>query len=116
MAYSFLSSEQNKNYTWVLQKVKQVIDERYYPRVIVTDRELALVRAVEEEFPNAHHLLCRWHINQNMLVYCRNRCGGLDEYESIKHAWDWMVTAPTQEMFMERYNRLQQRLVGHEGT
>ena len=116
MAYSFVSCEQNKNYTWVLEKVKEVIDERYYPRVIVTDRELALVRAVEREFPNAHHLLCRWHINQNMLQYCKNKCRGDNEYESIKGAWDWMVKAPTREMFEERYNRLQQRLVDHAGT
>ena len=110
MAYNFISCEQNKNYRWVLERVKQVIDERYYPRVIVTDRDLALVRAVEGEFPNAHHLLCRWHINQNIHKYCTPRCSG-DEYEHIKGSWDWIIKALTQ-----RYTRLQWRLVDKPGT
>jgi hypothetical protein len=65
MAYSFLSSEQGHNFRWVLQRVKQVIDERYYPHVIVTDTDLALVGAIREEFPDAHKLLCRWHIDSS---------------------------------------------------
>lgn len=71
-----------------MQRVKQVIDERYYPRVIVTDRDLALVGAIREEFPDAHKLLCRWHIEQNLLKFCRNKFAELKEYESVKHRWD----------------------------
>jgi hypothetical protein len=116
MAYSFFSSEQGHNFRWVLQRVKQVIDERYYPRVIVTDRDLALVGAIREEFPNAHKLLCRWHIEQNLLKYCRNKFTGLNEYESVKHRWDWMAKAPKFESFKRHYQRLQQLLVNHPGT
>lgn len=67
MAYSFLNSEKGFNFQWVLQRVKLVIDERYYPCVIVIDRDLALVGACRTEFPNAHKLLFRWHIEQNLL-------------------------------------------------
>lgn len=117
MAYNFLSSEQGHNFRWVLQRVKQVIDERYYARVIVTDRDLALVGAVRAEFPDAHKLLCRWHIQQNILKFCRNKfTDGINEYESIKKRWDWMVKAPTFESFERRYQRLQQLLVNHLGT
>lgn len=97
--------------------MKQVIDERYYQCVIVTDRDLALVRAVREEFPNAHKLLCRWHINQNILKFCRNKfTDGVNEYDEVKKRWDWMVKAPTFESFERRYQRLQQLLVNHQGT
>ena len=94
-----------------------MIVERYYPRVIVTDRDLALVGAIREEFPNAHKLLCRWHIQQNILKFCRNKFTyGIIEYESVKNQWDWMVKAPTFESFERRYQRLQQLLVNHPGT
>ena len=116
MAYSFLSSEQGHNFRWVLQRVKDVIDERYYPRVIVTDRDLALVGACEAEFPDAHHLLCRWHIQQNLAKFCKNKFSDPKEYESVKHRWDWMVKAPTFESFRQHYQRLQQKLVDHPGT
>ena len=115
IAYSFLHSEQGHNFHWVLQRVKDVIDEIHYPRVIVTDRDLALVGACEAEFPNAHHLLCRWHIEQNLVKHCKNKCSD-DDYEPIKRRWDMMVKAPTYELYQDHYRRLQQRLVNHAGT
>ena len=33
----------------------------------VTDRELALMSALTEVFPERKALLCRWHINNNIL-------------------------------------------------
>ena len=93
-----------------------VIDEQFYPRVIVTDRDLALLGACREEFPHAHKVLCRWHISQNLMQYCRNRCESVEEYDSIKHTWDWMVKAPTRAIFEEKYQRLQQKLANHAGT
>ena len=116
MAFSFLNHEKRPNFKWVLERVKMVIEEQYYPRVIVTDRDLALLGACREEFPNSHHVLCRWHIGQNLLQYCRNRCESVDEYDSIKHTWDWMVKAPTRAIFEEKYQRLQQKLANHAGT
>ncbi|GJY54867.1 PKS-NRPS hybrid synthetase [Tanacetum coccineum] len=62
MGFSFLDKEQGPNFRWVLQCVKKVIDKVHYPRVIVTDRYLALMGACDVEFPNAKKLLCRWHI------------------------------------------------------
>jgi hypothetical protein len=41
------------------------------PYSIVTDRELALIRALKPEFPNSQHLLCRWHVNMNVLAKTR---------------------------------------------
>lgn len=104
------------NFQCVLQCVKLVIDERYYPRVIVTDRDLALVGACRAEFPEAYKLLCRWHIEQNILQHCRNRCISLEDYEPIKWRWDHMIKAPTRRDFKHHYERLQQRLVKHAGT
>ena len=116
MAFSFLNSEKGPNFEWVLQRVKLVIDERYYPRVIVTDRDLALLGACRAEFPGVHKVLCRWHISQNILQHCRGKCGSIEEYESIKHTWDWMVKAQTRALFEQHYRRLQQKLVNKPGT
>ena len=116
MAFSFLNSEKMPNFQWVLERVKMVIDETYYPRVIVTDRDLALLGACRAEFPDAHKVLCRWHISQNILSYCKGKFDTEDEYESIKHTWDWMVKAPSQAIFEQHYRRLEQKLVDHEGT
>ena len=46
------------------QKIKQ-------PLSIVTDRELALMKAIDILFPQSSHILCRWHVNMNVLAKCK---------------------------------------------
>ena len=41
------------------------------PLSIVTDRELALMNALDTYLPNSNHLLCMWHVNMNILANCR---------------------------------------------
>jgi hypothetical protein len=38
------------------------------PVTVVTDRELALLNSLEVYFPNTTHILCRWHVNMNVLA------------------------------------------------
>ncbi|CAL8176177.1 unnamed protein product [Prunus armeniaca] len=40
-------------------------------RVIVTDREIALMNAIRNVFPSVRHLLCRWHINRCVMKACK---------------------------------------------
>jgi len=39
-----------------------------FPGVIVTDRDLSLMNAVKNVFPNAINFLCQFHIDKNMKV------------------------------------------------
>jgi MULE transposase domain len=41
------------------------------PVCFVTDREIALIGALDNIFPNSIHLLCTWHVNMNILANCR---------------------------------------------
>ncbi|KAI5650552.1 hypothetical protein M9H77_36557 [Catharanthus roseus] len=38
------------------------------PKVIITDREYGLMPVIGEVFSTAYHMLCRRHINQNVLA------------------------------------------------
>jgi hypothetical protein len=38
---------------------------------IVTNRELALLNALEASFPLSRHILCQWHISINVLAKTR---------------------------------------------
>ncbi|GJT58713.1 FAR1-related sequence 5-like protein [Tanacetum coccineum] len=91
----------------------KVIDEVHYPRVIVTDRDLALMGACDVEFPNAKKLLCRWHISNNMLKHCRQRFKTVKEWDSVKYTWEHMIKAPTEAGFEHYYEKLKELLVGH---
>jgi hypothetical protein len=66
----FLSSEKEADYTWAVNYLRALMAENVIkePYSIVTDRELALIRALKAQFPNSQHLLCRWHVNMNVLA------------------------------------------------
>lgn len=70
LGLTFLSGEKKGDYKWALQQLRSVmvtsnIDE---PVSIVTDRELALIDCLDKQFPESTHLLCRWHVNMNILA------------------------------------------------
>ena len=69
IAFAFISEEKEKNYKWVLERLKLTLEGCMHPRVIITDRELALINAYKKVFPNATRLLCRWHIQRNILKH-----------------------------------------------
>jgi len=42
-----------------------------YPRVIVSDRDSALINVISVVFPEACHILCRFHIDNNVKAKCK---------------------------------------------
>jgi transposase-like protein len=61
---AIMTNENEETYTWVLRQVEGVCD--YRPGTIVTDRELGLLNAIVNVFPDAHHMLCEWHVITNV--------------------------------------------------
>ncbi|KAI8559843.1 hypothetical protein RHMOL_Rhmol04G0206500 [Rhododendron molle] len=69
--FAFINREKEKNYTWMLENLKSMMDPDALPGIIVTDWELALMNVITRVFPTSSHLLCRWHTGQN--VYAKYR-------------------------------------------
>src|SRR4030081_3289999 len=70
---AFIRQEREADYNWALKflrglMAKESIQE---PLSIVTDREIALIKALRTHFPSSRHLLCRWHVNMNVLAKTR---------------------------------------------
>ena len=66
----FLSGEKKADYSWSLTQLRNIIAQYTIeePISIVTDRELALIECIDTLFPKTTHLLCRWHVNINVLA------------------------------------------------
>ncbi|KAI0996767.1 hypothetical protein K3495_g11417 [Podosphaera aphanis] len=66
----FLSSEKENNNSLVLQQLRQIMTLEAIRALssIVTDIELALIKSLEDHFSDTPHLLCRWHVNMNVLA------------------------------------------------
>ncbi|KAL4591074.1 hypothetical protein LXL04_004022 [Taraxacum kok-saghyz] len=63
IAFVYMHKETESDYTWTQECLKSTIDRCMFPRVIVTDRQLACMKACKNVFPKAKGLICRWHIN-----------------------------------------------------
>ncbi|OTA08360.1 hypothetical protein A9Z42_0000400 [Trichoderma parareesei] len=71
VATVFLSSEKEGDYSWAIRQLAEFLKEREipFPRCVVTDRELALMNALNahEAFHKIPHILCHWHVNMNVI-------------------------------------------------
>ncbi len=71
--FVFLSAETVDDYHWILGAVKKLYKllDIPDPKVIVTDTDPSMIRAILGEFPLASHLLCLGHINKNVMANCK---------------------------------------------
>jgi len=59
MAFMYLHHENDDNFVWTLGVLRSVMDDSALPKVIVTDKELALMNVISRVFLNVTHFLCR---------------------------------------------------------
>jgi len=65
--FAFLHAKNKEAYAWVLEQFSEVVT----PKVLYTNRELALMNGIARIFPGCHNILCCWHINKNILANCK---------------------------------------------
>ncbi|CCI47587.1 unnamed protein product [Albugo candida] len=70
-----------------LNQIKSIYNGASSRKVIITDRELALVRAVQEVLPSSNHLLCRWHVENNVLANSKVKFGTSKEFDDSMSDW-----------------------------
>jgi len=86
VAHAFIQKERGDNFIWVLDRIRDMLENCMEPRVIVTDRDLALMNAVRQSFPDATCCLCRWHIEENIAKYHKKSFSAAN-WERFKHHW-----------------------------
>ena len=66
VCFVFMRSETEQDYSWACQQLRNVYTADNFPKVFVTDREQALINAIESEFSleNPTVLFCIWHIEK----------------------------------------------------
>jgi len=92
VAFVFLSSEQQNNFIWCLQRLKELfITYDGLPKVIVTNRDLALMNSISIVFPESYHLLCCFHIQKNVRAKCKMLINFLDAWDVVLDAWEYVM-------------------------
>ncbi|XP_068498558.1 uncharacterized protein [Phaseolus vulgaris] len=90
--FAFLSSEKENNFIWALQKFRgSLLTSHVGPEVIVCDRDLALMNAINIVFPKARNLLCRFHINKNVKAKCKMLVDSVEAWEVAMDSWRTII-------------------------
>jgi hypothetical protein len=110
IAVVFLSSEKEADYKWAIQQLQEVMANNtiQQPSAIVTDRELALIRCLAAQFPQAYRILCRWHVNMNVLAKTKRffpgpirhdngRIARHPAFQEFLSAWNTLLVSPTED-------------------
>jgi hypothetical protein len=77
VAQCWMPGEAEPNFAWAFATLKELQARHNIrpPNSIVTDRDQACMNASESAFPEAGKLVCRWHMNRNVLAKTRKVLG-----------------------------------------
>ncbi|CAJ0638733.1 16569_t:CDS:2 [Entrophospora sp. SA101] len=95
--------EKEADYEWALTCISKIFNGMSHPKVIVTDRELALMNAIGRIFPGAHHLLCIWHINKNILAKCKRHFATEEDWTEFIELWKAVTASITEQDFTTKW-------------
>jgi hypothetical protein len=97
VAFAFMSREREKDYIWAMKCFKRFLGNTPV-ETVMTDAEMALRNAIEQEFPRWKHILCLWHIQQNIVKNCKKGIPN-DTFIEVLRAWWGVVRQPTEAKF-----------------
>ena len=114
-AVTFMSGEKEADYKTALEAKMKILEKHSIqdPRCVVSDRELALLKALNKsKWRTVPHLLCRWHVNMNVLAKTRRffpaaiKENGIykrhPKFRDFLKEWNALLAAPTVETFNSR--------------
>ncbi|KAJ0009922.1 hypothetical protein Pint_33440 [Pistacia integerrima] len=107
VAFAYLESEREDNYTWALQRLRSLMEDNALPSVIVTDRDLALMNSIQEVFPRATNLLCRWHISRHVSTICKKLFETKERWEAFICSWNVLVLSVTEQEYMQHLSAIE---------
>ncbi|XP_038719826.1 PKS-NRPS hybrid synthetase CHGG_01239-like [Tripterygium wilfordii] len=111
IGFVLLNSEKEDNYTWALRCLQSIIEESIAPKVIVTDRELALMKSCRLVFPNAKKLLCRWHIYRSVLANCKRSFQNKESWDAFYSSWNTLVESKNEIAYVYNLSHLEEMFV-----
>ncbi|KAL2891664.1 hypothetical protein HOO65_011022 [Ceratocystis lukuohia] len=108
IAFAFLSGETEEDYFWALDRLKSLYEACNVrpPSVILTDRCIACMNAVDTCFPSAASLLCLWYANEAVVRHCQptflRQHQNLEAWNEFYKFWHSIMGSQSEDLFYER--------------
>ena len=93
--FCFMIKERANDYRWAMKQLKILYLrlKLFMSVVFVIDMKRVLMIAVREIFSTTNHLLCTWHINNNVLVNCKKSFATKKDWETFFKEWKSIMYA-----------------------
>ncbi|KAK1278378.1 hypothetical protein QJS04_geneDACA016887 [Acorus gramineus] len=105
-AFMYLHGEKEDNYTWAMECFNSLFDGSPSPKVIITDHELGLMKAVATVFPMTINFLCRVHIWKNVVKNCRKAFSDVDTWNAFMGSFADVMRSNSERTFFKNLQLL----------
>ncbi|KAI0999282.1 hypothetical protein K3495_g8918 [Podosphaera aphanis] len=108
-AIRFLSGEKKDDYVWIMNCFNELLKENEIPspKCFVTDREFALLNTLDELFPSSDHILCRWHVNMNVVAKTKRLFKDQETFDRFYDAWNAVMDSESFGIYNSKVSNLQ---------
>ncbi|KAI7947253.1 hypothetical protein MJO28_009161 [Puccinia striiformis f. sp. tritici] len=103
--FCFLSSEKEEDYVWALEQFDEALGGPL-PSVLATDKEQALINAIDVVFPDSHHILCVWHVIKNIQLHCHQTFKSEEDWDSFTKQWNKLIQSRTEADYQENFTQI----------
>ncbi|KAE8184867.1 hypothetical protein CF328_g7723 [Tilletia controversa] len=99
VAYVVQDREDQESHEWVLTHLLATYGNQ--PRIIVSDQDAGFSSAVQSILPSSHHILCIWHIWQNITKNVKPKLRG--KWPKFAEVFWCVYKAPSPAAFEKRW-------------
>jgi hypothetical protein len=113
VVFCFVTKEKQNDYVWILQQLKRLYAKLKISdsTVLIIDMKKELMNVCRLIFSVSNHLLCLWHINNNVLINCKKHFIIKKIWDKFFSEWKKMMYASSEreyrdlwDKFVNRYN------------
>ncbi len=111
VVFCFMTKEKQNDYVWVLQQLKHLYQKLKFSdlTIFVTDMKRELMNDRFLIFSDANHLLCTWHINNNVLINCKKSFFTKEAWEKFFSDWKTVMYAESEQEYLRSWNEFFER-------
>ena len=93
VVFCFIVKKTNSDYCWIFIQLKVLYMRLKFSSsiVFVINMKKALIFSIKMIFFNVNHLLCLWHINNNVLVNCKKAFDIKKKWNAFFIEWKAMI-------------------------
>ena len=109
VAFAFMKDETVSGFKWMLEQLKLLYNELDipYPDVLLTDCDKHLMTASLRVFPDADHIICIWHVDNNVNKNCNLHFDTKEEWEDFFRDWHRVMYATSEAQHEHEWGILQ---------